>query len=502
MSKTGRGHIFQIFSSVTLIVLLSKAVGFIKQMVTASAFGATAETDVVFLAEGVIGNIQYVLVQVLLTAFTATYIHSKSEDEKRAKQFAMDSAKAFSIIAAVLALLVLIGAPVISQVIAPSYTSEQSAELAGYLRLFAPALVCFVWIAISHALLNSNQRFIPGELIGINQSVILIALVVLFGAVWGVKVLAVGFCLYTVWNTLYLIFVSRRYWGRSVGNPFGNPAVQQLLKMSGPLLLGYSMVYINQQVDKILSSGLQAGTVTAMGYAAVLSNLVGTFITTFCSILFTYITTSISKGDDAGAGKLTVNASILLSVGFLPISILTILCAEDVVAIVYGHGAFDAESVKVASMALVGYGFMFVPLVFRELFSRFQYGYQRSKQPMINSTLGILLNIALSIALSRIWGIFGITFASSVSVVLCGILNALTARKCNPSLTFWPLLRRIPVMIIAGVVCGLIAYGCRLALVDQTPLVRFLLTSLAGGVVYLLIVGPGFIGLLRRQKFL
>ena len=502
MSKMGRRHIFQIFSSVTLIVLVSKVAGFIKQMVTASAFGATAETDVVFLAEGVIGNIQYVLVQVLLTAFTATYIHSKAEDEKRAKQFAMDSAKSFSLIAAILTLLVLIGAPVISRVIAPSYSAEQSAELAGYLRLFAPALVCFVWLAISHALLNANRRFIPGELIGINQSVILIALVVLFGAVWGVKILAIGFCLYTVWNTLYLIFVSRGYWGRAAGNPFGNPAVQRLLKMSGPLLLGYSMVYINQQVDKILSSGLLAGTVTAMGYAAVLSNLVGTFITTFCSILFTYVTTHISKGDDEGAGKLTVNASVLLSAGFLPISILTILCAEDVVAIVYGHGAFDAESVKVASMALVGYGYMFVPLVFRELFSRFQYGYQQSRRPMINSTFGILLNIALSIILCRFCGVLGITFASSVSVMLCGVLNTLTARKCNPSLTFGPLLRRVPVMIIAGIVCGLVAHWCRLALMAQAPLVRFLLTSLAGGVVYCSISAPCLIKLLRHEKLI
>ena len=128
MTKAGRGHIIQIFSSVTLIVLLSKVVGFIKQMVTASAFGATAETDVIFLAEGVIGNIQYVLVQVLLTAFTATYIHSKSEDEKRAKQFAMDSAKAFSVIAAVLALLVLIGVPVISQVIERSIHRNNSSK--------------------------------------------------------------------------------------------------------------------------------------------------------------------------------------------------------------------------------------------------------------------------------------------------------------------------------------------------------------------------------------
>lgn len=71
---------FRTFSSVTGVILLGKLMGFVKQMVTAGTFGATIETDLINLAEGFIGNIQYVLVQVLLTAFTATYIHIWEQD--------------------------------------------------------------------------------------------------------------------------------------------------------------------------------------------------------------------------------------------------------------------------------------------------------------------------------------------------------------------------------------------------------------------------------------
>lgn len=71
-----------------------------------------------------------------------------------------------------------------------------------------------------------------------------------------------------------------------------------------------------------------------------------------------------------------------LSVVFLPISILTVLLSEEIVTIVYARGAFDAESVRICAQALRGYALMFVPLVFREVYSRFQYGHQDSKLPL------------------------------------------------------------------------------------------------------------------------
>ena len=187
----------------------------------------------------------------------------------------------------------------------------------------------------------------------------------------------------------------------------------------GPLLLGYSLVYINQMVDKMLVSGLEAGAVTSLNYAAVLSNLVSTFITTFASMLFAYVTTRIAVGDADGAAQLTERTALLLSVIFLPITILTVLLSEEIVTIVYARGAFDAESVRICAQALRGYALMFVPLVFREVYSRFQYGHQDSKRPMVNSSIGIALNIVLSVALCPRYGVLGVAFATSMSVS-CG----------------------------------------------------------------------------------
>lgn len=492
-------RIFREFFTVGGVILVAKLAGFIKQMVTASVFGATIETDLINLSENFVGDLQYVLVQVLLTSFTTVYLHTREKGETQAKSFAMDVIRAFSIIALGLSAAVLLAAPFVARIIAPSYSPALAARLTGYLRLFSPVLVLFVWIAVFHALLNANRRFIPGELIGFNQSIIVIVLVCSLQKHFGVQTLALAFFIYHIWNTLYLGILSRQYWSRSQGNPFQNESVKQLLWMAGPLLLGYSMVYVNQQVDKILSSSLEHGTVTALGYAAVLSNLVGTFIGSFCSILFTDITARIARADHTGAAALASRAASLLLLIFLPISILTVLCAEDVISIVFARGAFDAAAVRSAAHALRGYALSFVPLVLRDLFSRFHYGYQDSRHPMVNSSLGITANIALSIALCPRFGVFGITFASSVSVLLCGILNMLTARRHNKTLSFLPLLKQLPWLLAGGVLCLLAAQRGIALLVNVPPIIRFPLVTLMGFCAYLPAAIPTLWKFLRKE---
>ena len=63
-----KNHIISTVFSVTGLLIVSKLLGFVKQMVTASAFGATLETDLINLSQGLIGNIQYLLVQSVLSA--------------------------------------------------------------------------------------------------------------------------------------------------------------------------------------------------------------------------------------------------------------------------------------------------------------------------------------------------------------------------------------------------------------------------------------------------
>lgn len=479
---------------------MSKLMGFIKQMVTASAFGATLETDLISLSQGFIGNIQYVIVQVLLTSFVSIYIHFQETDKDSAGHFAGDVIRVFLCVAGVIVAVLLAFAPYIARIIAPSYDAAASARLTGYLRLFSPVLLLFVLIAVYHALLNANARFLPGQMDGIHQSLSVILLVVFFQKTLGVQVLTVSFFVYILWNTVFLGIMSRKYRTRSTGDPFKNPAVRQLLRMAAPLFLGYAMVYINQQVDKILVSGLDTGTVTAMGYAAVLSNLVGTFITTFASVLFPYITTSIARQQHERAAQMVHNSTVLLTAAFLPITIITVFCAEDVVSVAFGRGAFDAKCVETAGFVLMGYAFSFVPLVLQEIFSRFHYGYQDSRRPMINSTIGICCNIVLSIALCPYWGAFGVAFASSVSTLICGVLDLLHARKHNSFFHVSAVLRPLPLLILGGVACALTAQWGVGHWAASSALIRFLLVTLASGGVYAVVVCPIVIKTLREKK--
>ena len=492
--------VLKAFSSVTSVILISKIMGFVKQMITASNFGATLETDLISLSEGFIGNAQYVLVHVLLTSVSSVYIYLKKDDELEAKRFAVDIGKAFGIISGAVVSLILLFAPALAKLIAPTYTQENSAALANYLRIFSPTLILFSMGAIFNAVLSANKRFIPGQLAGMIQSVILIICVLTLKPILGVNVLAVGFLAYVIVDTLFLGIVSKPYWKLSRGNPFSSAAVRQQLRMAGPLFVGYSMIYINQLVGKVLISGLETGSVTAMGYASVLSNLVSTIISSFCGILAPYITNRVVNTEEKKAADIVTRAANIMTLTFLPITILTVVCSVDVVTIVFGRGAFNTQNIQVAARALAGYAISFVPMVLRGLYGQIQYSYQNSKAPMINSSIGIVVNIILSIILCPLYGVWGVTFASSVSVIICGVLNVITARKCNSHLRFLPLLRSLPLMVIGGVACAAIAVWIQNASWANSPLLRFGLATVIGGIAYLLIVSPMLLRLLRNHK--
>ena len=121
--------------SVSGVLILVKALGFFKQMVIAGIFGANAETDLINLSYGFIGDIQYLLVQVMLTAVVSVYIHVKEETQNEAGQFASDTLCAGTIVVAAISATIFMLSPWISKLLAPSYSQELSIQLRG---LYSP----------------------------------------------------------------------------------------------------------------------------------------------------------------------------------------------------------------------------------------------------------------------------------------------------------------------------------------------------------------------------
>ena len=174
-------------------------------MLTAGLFGATLETDLILLSQTFAENLQYLFSQVLLTAFTATYIHIHEEGGST-QRIVSDTLKVFSLTAAALMGLTMLFSSWIARIIAPSYSPETTVRLSFYLRLYAPALFLFVWSAVFHALLNANKQFTQGEMTTVNQNILYAILALVLSAHMGANAMVVAFFAYSIWNTVFLGF--------------------------------------------------------------------------------------------------------------------------------------------------------------------------------------------------------------------------------------------------------------------------------------------------------
>ena len=485
-----KGSIIKNVFSVTGIVVVAKLLGFVKQMITAGKFGATIDTDLISLSQNLIGNLDYLLVQMFLTAFIPIYIGIKKEGTEKGNRFVTHSLIVWVLISSVLALILLVFTPIVAKIVAPSYTGELLSRLELYIRIYAPSILLIITCAVFNALLRANKRFIPGEMVSVIQSVTMILLVVFFGDAVGVKILIISYFVYSILNVFYLSFVSRKEWRFSFKKPLFDDNIKNLVSMCVPLLFGYSMIFVNQQVDAIICSGLGEGIVTAIGYAAVLTNLITTLIGSICSVLFTYVSQYTANGKEKEAAALIRQSAVLFTTALVPICTIIVMNAGDIVRIVYGRGAFSDEAVFNTSLALIGYGIAIVFYAYRELFSRLQYSYKDSRQPMINSTIGIVINILLSIILAKIMGILGITIASSIATIVCSILNVVTSRKHNPYVRVSATFRYMPFWIGGLIVCSAVSWFLGTQIGDDKYLIRFALTVIIAFAGYGLICLP------------
>jgi putative peptidoglycan lipid II flippase len=133
--------------------------------------------------------------------------------------------------------------------------------------------------------------------------------------------------------------------------------------------------------------------------------------------------------------------------------------SKEIVALLFGRGAFTAEAIDMTANALFYYSLGMIAFGLRDILSRAFYALQDTKTPMINATIGVAINIILNIVLSRFLGIGGLAFATSIAGVVSAILMFVTLRKKLGPFGLKEIIRSFLKISIASVLMGLIAYG-------------------------------------------
>lgn len=444
--KTGKGGLLRSSAVVSVMTLLSRVLGMVRDMVVASYFGSGAAADAFFIAFKIPNFLRRLFAE---GAFAQAFVPVLSEYRTKRTQLEVKllvdrTAGMLGLILTGITALGVLGSPYLVMLFAPGFHGEPAKlELAGeLLRITFPYLLLISLTAFTSGVLNTYGRFaVPGFTpVLLNVSMILSAVFMtpyfdqpIMALAWGVFI--AGFAQLT----FQLPFVARLGLLPRPRVKWGDEGVRRIMLLMVPALFGVSVSQINLLLDTVLASFLQTGSVSWLYYADRLSELP---LGAFGIAIGTVILPSLARqhaSEDPKAFSSTLNWALrmVLLVG-VPAALALGILSEPLIASLFYYGAMSQEAVVQSARALEAYSlgvlaFMLIKVLAPGFFAR-----QDLKTPVRVAVICMVANMVMNLIL--IWPLkhVGLALATSLSSML------------NAGMLFWGLYKIGVFQIVPG----------------------------------------------------
>ena len=389
------------------MTLLSRILGFVREIMLATAFGAGAAMDAFLIALQIPNFGRRMFAE---GAFSQAFVPVFSETKtNRSHEEARDLvAVVMGTLGAVLSLITLIGclaAPLLVWVFASGFADQaDKAQLAAeLLRWTFPYLMFISLTSMAGGVLNTYGHFALPAFTPVILNVCLITSA--FVGDGGVQVLAyavflAGILQFAVQLPLLarLRLLPRPRWG------WGDGRVRRILKLMGPVLVGSSVAQISLVLNSNFSTHFGNGSVSWLYYANRLMEFpLGIFsIAVGTAILPTLSAQHATLDTRRFSATLDWALRAILIIG-LPAAFGMVLAAGPLVASVYGHGRFSADDVQMTTWALWAYGVGFMGFSLVKVLVPGFYARQETKLPMRYAITGLIVGMAFSLCLFLVY---------------------------------------------------------------------------------------------------
>ncbi len=472
---------------VMIVVLASKFLGFLRQMVIAWTYGSDINTDIYFVSSDFMIGLSGAMLASLTTALVTIYIDiSVKKDRSKANEIASKMLTLFLVASGIFILFINIFAPVIAKILAPSYNPYDLERLVTYLRIFSITFVFTAFQSIYAAVLNANNSFVPGKLYGIVYNPIAITFVLLFAGRFGIRALVAAYFCGNIAQTLLLKHLCRNTFNFRPSVNFSDENIRHLVVLSLPLLLSNIFIQLNGIVDKAICSLLGEGIASNYSYAYTLEQFITATITATVSlILLSQYATYVAEGNTEKLIKTFRNSLSGLIILLAPITVIACVLSYDIVSIVYLRGEFTEAAALHTSYALMGFCVGFSLIAIREMYIRLHFSYQNTKMPMIANIAAVVLNAVLSFVLAKYIGVLGVSLATSLSVILTIVLLNKSVKQYIPDFKFSSMTKLIIKVAVACMLTLITALFVKQVL-DINILLRFVICAICSVAAYVI----------------
>jgi len=234
-----------------------------------------------------------------------------------------------------------------------------------------------------------------------------------------------------------------------------------VLRIMAPGLLSAGIYQLNVFVSQLIAASLDAGAVASLQYSLRLQELVlGVFVVSVTQVILPELSHHTARGDAASVRATFAYALRLIAFVTLPCAALLVLVAPELVAALFEFGAFDAESTRKTSEALIFHALGLLFIGQGRVVTQVFFACKDMATPTRVSLLDAALNVGLCLALSGPLGHAGIALAASLSALAHGVVLQVLLRRAHgislPAAELGRLLRiAVATALMVGAVLGL-----------------------------------------------
>lgn len=412
-------------SLVALAAVLSRLLGYVREVLLAAKFGATTITDAYLVAQEIPGAIYSVVSASLVLAFIPVYQQVRQREGAGPAWRLVNTMLNVTVIGfALLGVLVGVGAPVLIRLMAPGFPAEVAALSTGLLRAMLPMFLVIGVTGLTAAVLNAHQRFGPPAFFALMTNVVVVGTLAVVSRpdqiLWVAFAVVGGHLLGTLVQVAAMPSLEYRY---QPVLDLGAPAFRRVWRLLLPLMVATSVIQVQTLTSRIFASHLAEGSISFLNYAARVSALpfsvVGLAVTT---VLFPTLAEHGAAGRIEDLRQSLRSGLRTLAFLLVPMAVGCLVFAEPIVRLIFERGAFTPGDTRATAYALQFFSLGILFSGWLDLLNRAFYAVQESVTPMWVALVMMGSNLALNALLVDVMGHGGLALAGSLSLLLGDLL--------------------------------------------------------------------------------
>ena len=422
--------LFRSFFTVSFYTLLSRILGFVRDIFIAKFLGSTVTSDAFFVAFRLPNFFRRVLAEgaysaALIPVFSGVVIDSK--DDHEASDFVENTMSFLLFVTIILTFIFYFGMPYIIQVLAPGFSENKVAFnfAVDFGKIIFPYLIFISLVAHFTSILNVHGKFAAGAFAPaiLNISFILSLFLLTPQLSTAGHALSYGVLIGGLFQFIFMYQAVLKFYRPRIRIPILTKKLRKFFRLFFPGVIGSGVIQLNIIIGTIIASYLPVGAISHIYYADRLNQLPLAIFGIAMGIVLLPSLSKVIKNNNKKEIQNTQNRSLEFSLLIsLPSAAGLYILSTPIIHILFERGAFLAEDTMYTAQVLSIFSLGLPAYILIKVLVTCFFAREDTKTPLYVSVLSVVVNITLSLLLISSMREMGIALATAVSAWINVIL--------------------------------------------------------------------------------